>query len=80
MEQHKWCTELLNMDSSNNLEACKSVCMSNVICHAINYRKTGGCSLRTCPNPVRMIESLSEKHEPGYVGYYKLPGIKILVC
>ena len=75
-DENKWCQELVNLDSSNNLEACQSACMSSVMCNAINYRTTGGCSLRMCPYPVR-APSL---HEQGVVGYYKLPGIEILVC
>ena len=63
------------MDISNNFEACQSACQEDENCSAINFKTTGGCTLRACPYPVPVpIDTLSD-----FVGYYKLSGIKICI-
>jgi len=56
------------MDGSNNLEACQSACQEDENCSAINFYKTGGCTLRACPYPVPAPSWRLSDH----VGYYKL--------
>jgi len=64
------------MDGSNNLEACQSACQEDENCSAINFYKTGGCTLRACPYPVPAPRWRLSDH----VGYYKSSGIKICIC
>ena len=69
------CDNIRNMDISNNFEACQSACQEDENCSAINFKTTGGCTLRACPYPVPVpIDTLSD-----FVGYYKLSGIKICI-
>jgi len=58
------------MDGSNNLEACQSACQEDENCSAINFYKTGGCTLRACPYPVPAPSWRLSDH----VGYYKSSG------
>ena len=60
------CTNLQNLDASNNLESCKRECLVAQGCNAINYGNTGGCALRKCPIPVPVPSNMHS----GFNGYY----------
>ena len=60
------CTNLKNLDASNNLEDCKRECLVAHGCNAINYANTGGCALRKCPIPVPVPSNMYS----GFNGYY----------
>ena len=60
------CTNVQNLDASNNLESCKDRCLIAQGCNAINYKNTGGCALRKCPIPVPVPSRILS----GFNGYY----------